>query len=114
MAKVRRKPKKLDTLAQAKAEPPPSNWRDEALAYLQAFQAQHLQAFCSLPDLYANVVQKHGVSIGQFHDGIRALVGAGEIRLHPFSGSRSALQREEYALAADKEIMYYVERLESK
>jgi hypothetical protein len=114
VAKVRRNPKKLDTLAQAKAEPTPSNWRDEALAYLQAFQARHLQAFCSLPDLYANVVKRHGVSIGQFHNGIRVLVRAGEIRLHPFSGSRSALEREDYALVAGQEIMYYVERLESK
>jgi hypothetical protein len=112
VAKVRRKPKKLAPLAQAIPEPMP--WRDEALAYLQAFQAQHLQAFCSLPDLYASVVQKHGVSIGQFHDAVRALVQEGQIRLHPFSGSRSALVREEYALVADKEIMYYVERLEPK
>jgi hypothetical protein len=114
VAKVRRKPKKLAPHAQAISAPTPSNWRDEALAYLQAFQARHVQAFCSLPDLYANVVQKHGVSIGQFHDGIRALVRAKEIRLHPFSGSRFALEREEYALVADKEIMYYVERVEPK
>jgi hypothetical protein len=92
-------------------EPMPSYWRDEALAYLQAFQARHVQAFCSLPDLYANVVQKHGVSIGQFHDGIRELVQGGQVRLHPFSGPRSALEREEYALVMSKEIMFYAERM---
>ena len=91
--------------------PAASNWRDEALQYLQRYQTQHIQAFCSLPDLFANVVQRHGVSIGQFHDGIRALVQAGQIRLHPFTGARYALEREEYALLAGKEIMYYAERL---
>jgi hypothetical protein len=88
-----------------------SKWRDEALHYLQTYQAQHIQAFCSLPDLFANVVKKHGVSIGQFHDGMRALVQAGQVRLHPFTGARYALEREEYALLAGKEIMYYAERL---
>ena len=90
----------------------PANWHAEALDYLQAFQIKHIQAFCSLPDLYANVVQKHGVSIGLFHDGIRELVQSGQIRLHPFSGSRSALERGEYALVMNREIMYYVERVE--
>jgi hypothetical protein len=94
-------------------KPTPTAWHAEALDYLLAYQARHLQAFCSLPDLYANVVARHGISIGQFHDGIRALVQAGQIRLHPFSGSRFALEREEYALVAEKDIMYYAERLDS-
>src|SRR5205823_883300 len=87
------------------------NWRDDALQFLQRYQVQHIQAFCSLPDLYANVVGKHGTSIGQFHDVIRDLVQHGQIRLHPFTGSRHSLEREEYALLAGKEIMYYAERL---
>ena len=89
------------------------NWHDQALQYLQQYQAQHIQAFCSLPDLYVHHVGKRGVSIGQFHDGIRALVKNGQIRLHPFTGSQYALEREEYALLAGKEIMYYAERLEA-
>jgi hypothetical protein len=92
-----------------KPTPTLTNWHAEALDYLLTYQARHVQAFCSLPDLFANVVGKHGISIGQFHDGIRALVAAGKVRLHPFSGSRFALEREEYALVMDKEIMYYAE-----
>ena len=76
----------------AKRTPKPAaNWRDEALRYLHAYQDKHVQAFCSLPDLYMNVVQKHGVSIGLFHDGIRALVQEGQIRLHPFSAADRAI-----------------------
>jgi hypothetical protein len=90
-------------------KPTPTAWHAEALDYLLTYQARHVQAYCSLPDLYANVVAKHGFSIGLFHDGIRALVAAGKVRLHPFTGSRFALEREEYALVMDKEIMYYVE-----
>ena len=89
----------------------PADWHAEALQFLQAYQAQHLQALCSLPDLYANVAQKHDVSIGQFHDGIRELVARGQIRLHPFSGPRSALERSEYTLVMDREIMFYAEKL---
>ena len=89
------------------------SWYVEALQYLQAYQAQHLQALCSLPDLYVNVVVEHGVTIGQFHDGIRELVQNEMIRLHPFSGALSALERGEYALVKNKEIMYYAERVEN-
>ena len=99
--------------APARSECPssPANWREEALQYMQRHQTQHIGAFCSLPDLYAGVVGKHGVSIGQFHDVLRDLVQSGQVRLHPFTGSRYALEREEYALLAGKEIMYYAERL---
>jgi hypothetical protein len=89
----------------------PARWRDEALNYLQAYQSQHIQAFASLADLFETVVRKHGVSIGQFHDGIRDLAHRGEIRLHPFTGARYSLEREEYAVLAGKEIMYYAERI---
>jgi hypothetical protein len=96
----------------AKRTPKPkANWRDEALRYLHAYQDKHVQAFCSLPDLYLNVVQKYGVSIGLFHDGLRELVQGGRMRLHPFSGPRSALERDEYALVMNREIMYYAEWL---
>ncbi len=87
----------------------PADWQADALQHLQKFQAQHLQALCSLPDLYALVTAKHLVTIGQYHDGIRELVHSGRIRLHPFSGPRSALEREEYALVMYKDIMYYAE-----
>ena len=92
-------------------KPTPTSWHAEALDYLLAYQTRHIQAFCSLPDLYANIAGKHGISIGQFHDGMRALVQAGQIRLHPFSGSRFALEREEFAMVMNKEIMYYAERV---
>jgi hypothetical protein len=100
-------------VAKAKRKRPvkPANWHAEGLEYLQAYQAQHLQALCSLPDWYDRVAQKHGVSIGQFHDGIRELVQAGQIRLHSFSGPRSALERGEYAMVMNREIMYYAERI---
>src|SRR6267378_3701435 len=89
--------------------PTPTSWHAEALQFLLTYQAQYVQALCSLPELYAQVVQKHGASIGAFHDGIRELVQSGQIRLHPFSGPRSALDREECALVMSKEIMYYAE-----
>jgi hypothetical protein len=89
----------------------PTTWHAEALDYLQAYQARYVEALCSLPDLYAQVVEKHGVSIGLFHDGLREMVQTGQVRLHPFSGPRSALVREEYALVMSREIMYYAERI---
>jgi len=86
-------------------------WRAEAIPFLREYQARHLMAFCSLPDLFRSVVEKHGMTIGQFHDGIRDLVKEGQLRLHPFSGARSALEHDEYALVAQREIMYYVEAI---
>jgi hypothetical protein len=89
----------------------PAAWHAEALDYLQAYQARYVEALCSLPDLYAQVVEKHGVSIGLFHDWLRDMVHAGQVRLHPFSGPRSALDRGELALVMNREIMYYAERI---
>lgn len=84
-------------------------WQTEALDYLQAYQARHLEALCSLPDLYMYLTHKHALTIGQFHDGLREMVLAGKLRMHPFTGPRSALERSDYALVMNREIMYYAE-----
>ena len=86
-----------------------TDWHPDAIECLRAYQTRHLEALCSLPELFAHLTAKCELTIGQFHDGLREMVLAGKVRLHPFSGPRSALEGSEYALVMNREIMYYAE-----
>jgi hypothetical protein len=85
-------------------------WLDQALAYLGEYQKQHPSRPCSLPDLYRAVAQPRGLTIGQFHDGIRVLSREGRIILHEWTQAKRDLTDEQYALLEGKEIRYYAER----
>jgi len=81
------------------------------LNHLADYQRQSPYAHCPLPDLFHKVAEPAGLSIGQFHDGLRRMVQEKKIRLHPFTGAAYQLQEEQYALVAGQEIKYYAERI---
>ena len=87
------------------------DWRVSALESLADYQRRHPYGHCPLPELFHRVAEPRGMSIGQFHDGLRRLVQESQIRLHPFTGAAYQLQEEQYALVAGQEIKYYAERL---
>lgn len=90
---------------------PAPDWQATALDYLTDYQRRHPYGHCPLPELYHRVAEPRGLSIGQFHDGLRELVRARQIRLHPFTGAAYQLQEEQYAVVSGQEIKYYAERL---
>ena len=90
---------------------PADDWLEEAMKYLEDHQRRNPFGNCPLPELYHRVAEPRGLTIGQFHDGLRRLVERRQVRLHPFTGAAYQLNEEQYALVAGQEIKYYVERL---
>jgi hypothetical protein len=52
-----------------------------------------------------------GLTIGAFHDTLRALQNAGEIYLHPWTGPLYDIPEPPYALLVGHEVSYYASRV---
>jgi hypothetical protein len=91
--------------------PARQDWLNRALEDIADYQRRNPYGHCPLPELYRQVGGPAGLTIGQFHDGLRPLVNQGQVRLHPFTGAAYQLQDEQFALVAGQEIKYYAERL---
>ncbi len=101
-----------DSASAPKAPAPPDrDWLKNSLEYLEDYQRRHPYGHCPLPELFHRVAEPTGLTIGQFHDGLRQLVKQGQVRLHAFTGAAYQLQEEQFALVAGQEIKYYAERL---
>jgi hypothetical protein len=61
---------------------------------------------CPLPDLYRGVAAA-GLTIGRFHDRLRALHAAGRLYLHPWTGPLYAVPEPTFALLVGHNIAYY-------
>ena len=63
---------------------------------------------CPLPELFRHLKANHSsVTIGQFHDLIRALYADRKIYLHPWTGPLYELPEPACALLAGHEVAYY-------
>jgi hypothetical protein len=88
-----------------------ADWLPRILEHLEGYQRRHPYGHCPLPELFHHVAEPTGLTIGQFHDGLRRLVDEGKIRLHAFTGAAYQLQEEQFALVGGQEIKYYAERV---
>jgi hypothetical protein len=89
----------------------PPEWLPSVLEYLGTRQRSNPYGHCPLPELFHRVAEPRGLSIGQFHDGLRELVRQRQLRLHAFTGAAYQLEEEHYALVAGQEIKFYAERV---
>ena len=109
---ILRKAASTPSQSQSTEQPSPSKpnpqWLAAANEYVTRFKQRNPYGDCPLPELFHQVAESQGLSIGQFHDGIRQLASEGKIRLHPFTGANYQLKEEQYALMAGQEIKYYV------
>lgn len=63
---------------------------------------------CPLPDLYRQVQATcPGLTIGSYHDALRAMHAAGRIWLHPWTGPLYLVPEPAYVLLVGHEIAYY-------
>lgn len=105
--------KVLQQLQQPAAPPAPcangsETWPGAALSYLARRQEAGASEDCPLPELFRLARQASpGLTVGQFHDGLRRLLDAGQIYLHPWTGPLYALPEPPYALLVGHEIAYY-------
>jgi hypothetical protein len=86
-------------------------WSGAALSYLARRQEAVASEDCPLPELFRHAGQAApGLTIGRFHDGLRRLLDAGQIYLHPWTGPLYALPEPPYALLVGHEIAYYASK----
>lgn len=90
------------------AEPP---WVSQVRRRLAGWHDSATGGDCPLPELF-RVAREHtpDLTIGRFHDGLRALHDRGEIYLHPWTGPLSALPEPSLALLAGHQIAFYASR----
>jgi hypothetical protein len=85
-------------------------WGVDALTYLDHRTEGGAAGECPLPELFGAVRAKHpGLTVRDFHDGLRRLADNHAIRLAPWAGP-GAIPQPEYALMADGRLMYHVGR----
>ena len=85
-------------------------WGPDALAYLERRKAGGAPGECPLPELFGAVRGKHaGLTVRDFHDGLRRLADNRAVRLTAWAGP-GAIPQPEYALMADGRLMYHVGR----
>lgn len=85
-------------------------WGADALAYLDRRKAGGAVGECPLPELFGAVRGKHaGLTVREFHDGLRRLADNRAVRLSPWAGP-GAIPQPEYALMADGKLAYHVGR----
>lgn len=95
--------------------PPPvaaesPGWHGEVIRQVTAQRERDRYQPLSLPDLYAALRPAYtGLTLGQFHDGLRLLRDKGQIRLTPFTRALATIDDPRNALFLDGEVMYYVE-----
>lgn len=85
-------------------------WGVDALTYLDHRTEGGAAGECPLPELFGAVRAKHpGLTVRDFHDGLRRLADNHAVRLTPWAGPGS-IPQPEYALMADGRLMYHVGR----
>ena len=83
-------------------------WPGAVLSYLGRRQDAGATEDCPLPELFRHArLSSPGLTIGHFHDGLRRLLDAGHIYLHPWTGPLYAIPEPAYALLVGHEIAYY-------
>jgi hypothetical protein len=80
------------------------------LQYLQQHKRQAPLRPLDLPQLFRLAQSRQpALSLGSFHDVVRRLADARQLRLSPFTQAMYQLPEPQYAMIVGREIMYYVE-----
>jgi len=86
-------------------------WAADVLGYLDRRHASGSAGGCPLPELFAALHQRHpGLSLTEFHDGLRRLSDYKAVALAPFAGPPEQLAEPEYALLDGATVLYYATR----
>lgn len=86
-------------------------WSVAALAYLDKRRESGLSGHCPLPELFAAVRRREpGLTLTDYHDGLKTLAAYKALLLLPFDGPAYALPEPEYALPDGEGFLYYAAR----
>lgn len=85
------------------------DWKALVPAFLRHWAEAHPAEDCPLPELYREVQQNApGLTLGQFHDGIRALYEHEQVHLHPWTGPMHEIPDPALAMLIGHALAYYV------
>jgi hypothetical protein len=94
-------------------QPVPNGLDSDLVSFVRSWQHQRGTG-CPLPDLYSHVRGRHpALTIGGFHDRLRALHASHVMRLSGMSGSLDDLRDPETALLVSSKVMYYANVIDS-
>jgi hypothetical protein len=86
-------------------------WAADVIHYLDRRHKSGTAGDCPLPELFAALRQRRpGVTLSEFHDGLRRLDDLRAISLRPFAGKPDELSEPEYALLDGAKMFYYAGR----
>jgi hypothetical protein len=87
------------------------SWAADAVTYLDRRKASGVAGDCSLPELFQALVERHpGLSVPDFHDGLRRMHDRRALRLLPFTAPPGELTQPEFALLDGATVLYYAGR----
>jgi hypothetical protein len=86
-------------------------WAADVIYYLDRRRKSGAAGDCPLPELFAALRQRRpGVTLADFHDGLRRLDDLRAISLRSFAGKPEELSEPEYALLDGANVLYYARR----
>ncbi len=94
------------------AAPPSARlaWLDEVVQLAAEQKQRDRYNPLTLPQAYRALQGKHpGLTLGEYHEGLRTLRDQGRIRLGPYTRALATIEDPRNALFLDGEVMYYVE-----
>jgi hypothetical protein len=87
-----------------------AGWLDEVVPFVAAQKRVNSFDRPNLKRVYEHLKQSHpALTLGEFHEGLRALHQQRRIRLDPFTQALATLQDPLHALYLDREVKYYVD-----
>lgn len=87
-----------------------AGWLEEVVRLVAEQKQRDLFQPLTLPALFRKIGEKQpGLTLGQFHDGLRALKDQKRIRLTPYTRALATIDDPRNALFLDGEVMYYAE-----
>lgn len=93
---------------EVKPVPAKDDWLEQVVSRVDEFTRRHPSASYPLPELYKKVVEPLGVSVGEYHEGLRRLSREGRVRLVEWTQPLRTMPDDRFALIAGGEIRYYV------
>lgn len=84
-------------------------WLEKVVQYVRSFRQRTPHFSCSFSELFREIATPAGLSVGQFHDGLRRLSRERRIVLEPWTGAMSDLTDDHLALVMAKETKFYAD-----
>jgi hypothetical protein len=96
--------------ASARQEPHADAWLEDVVQMVAEQKRRNSFERATLPRIYEQLRKSRpSLTLGQFHDGLRALQAQRRIRLAPYTQALATLEDAQNALYFDREVKFYVD-----